>query len=81
MGICAAYERIIESLEAKLGRIMRTERGYEKYRHPLCPSLEGATNLGIQLGVEEIVIRIGEAKRRSKQSICSRTFGGIAINC
>jgi hypothetical protein len=42
--------------------------------------LEGTANLGIQLSVQEIVVRVREAERRAQQGIRRRALGRVTVN-
>jgi hypothetical protein len=41
--------------------------------------LEGTADLGIQLSVQEVVVRVREAERRAQQGIRRRTLGRVTV--
>ena len=43
-----------------------------------CDHLEGTSDLGVQLGVEEVVVRVGEAEGGAEESFGGGAVGGVA---
>lgn len=41
--------------------------------------LEGSSDLSVELGIEEIVVRVREAEGCSQQRLGSRTFGRVTV--
>lgn len=44
-----------------------------------CDHLESTSDLGVQLGVEEVVVSVGEAEGRAEESFSGGAVGGVAV--